>query len=121
LQILIPIGATTYQLVIGLTREARIVVGRLGIREFPAGTYVYTGSVRRGLEARVRRHLAQSKRLHWHIDHLLACHDARVIELRFSAEPECVLNRRTDGEIIMRGFGASDCRAGCGAHFKRMG
>lgn len=121
MQILIPTGATTYQLVIGLAREARIVVGRLGIREFPAGTYVYTGSARRGLEARVRRHLALSKRLHWHIDYFLACHDARVIELRFSAEPECVLNQRTAGEVIVRGFGATDCCAGCGAHLKRMG
>lgn len=114
-------GAATYQLIIELVRPARIEVGRLGVAEFPAGTYVYTGSARRGIAARVRRHLAKEKRLHWHIDYLLASAGARVVEVRLSHESECVLNQRTAGRIVLRGFGASDCRAGCGAHLKRIG
>lgn len=121
MQIVVPPGAGTYQLVIELARPARIVVGRLGAADFPAGIYVYTGSARRGVQARVRRHLAHDKPLHWHIDYLLACPDARVTTVRVSRLAECVLNQRTRGQIVLPGFGASDCRAGCGAHLKRIG
>lgn len=121
MQIVVPPGATTYQLIIELACPVRIDIGRLGTGDFPAGTFVYTGSALRGVEARVRRHLAGARRLHWHIDFLLACRHARVTEVRVSSEPECALNQRTGGEIVLRGFGASDCRAGCGAHLKRIG
>lgn len=113
--------AVSYQLIIELERPARIEIGRLGWARFPAGIYVYTGSARGGIEPRVRRHLAKTKRLHWHIDYLLASQQARVVEVRVSCEPECALNQGTPGEIVLRGFGASDCRAGCGAHLKRIG
>ena len=119
--IVVPPGATTYQLIIELAFLVRIQVGRLGIADFPAGMFVYTGSARRGVEARVRRHLTGARRLHCHIDYLLACGHARVTEVRFSSEPECLLNQRTNGQIVLRGFGASDCRAGCGAHLRRIG
>ena len=108
----------TYQIAIGLDRAARIAVGRLGEFAFPAGRYVYTGSAKRGLEARVRRHLSRAKRLHWHIDHLLAAPGARVLGVEVSDEPECALNQRTRGAIVVPGFGASDCRCGCGSHLK---
>ena len=121
MQIVVPPGATTYQLIIELTRPVRIRVGRLGLAHFPAGIYIYTGSAVRGVEARVRRHLASDKRLHWHVDYLLSCRDARVVDVRISSEPECALNQRGNGEMVVRGFGASDCRAGCGAHLKRIG
>lgn len=116
----IPPGAITYQLIIELARPARVVVGRLGEVSFPAGRYVYTGSARRGVEARVRRHLSPQKRLHWHIDYLLANPRARVVEIRTSSDAECAVNQRTHGDIVAAGFGASDCHSGCGAHLKRM-
>lgn len=120
MRIVVPPGAITYQLVVELAHATRIRVGRLGTTTFPAGTYIYTGSARRGVEARVRRHLAQRGRMHWHIDYLLASAQARVVEVRAFTDPECVVNQRTRGEIVLLGFGASDCRAGCGAHLKRM-
>jgi Uri superfamily endonuclease len=116
----IPPGAITYQLVIELRRPVCVAVGRLGEVSFPAGTYVYTGSARRGVEARVRRHVSPQKRLHWHIDYLLANPQARVVEIRTFFDEECVVNRRTSGDVVVPGFGASDCHAGCGAHLKRM-
>ena len=42
-----------------------------------------------------------------------------VLEVRRSTEPECVLNQRGYGEIVVPGFGASDCRMKCGSHLKR--
>ena len=109
----------TYQLVIRLARSVRVAVGRLGVFTFPAGMYVYTGSATRNLEARVQRHLAKEKKLRWHIDYLLTAPGVGVLEVRRSTEPECVLNQRGHGEIVVPGFGASDCRMKCGSHLKR--
>jgi Uri superfamily endonuclease len=111
----------TYQLLIRLAEPVRIRVGRLGSFEFPAGRYVYTGSARRNPEARIARHLSAVKRLHWHIDYLLAAPGADVAgTLRFG-ETECEVNGRTLGRILVPGFGASDCRAGCGSHLTFLG
>jgi len=111
----------TYQLLIGLARTTRLTVGRLGIFTFPAGRYVYTGSAKCNLEARIARHLRAEKNLRWHIDYLLAAPGARVSGVRRSKQGECVLHSRTPGAIPVPGFGASDCRAGCGSHLKYLG
>jgi Uri superfamily endonuclease len=111
----------TYQLEIALARAQHVRVGALGDFVFPAGCYVYTGSAVRNLEARIARHLSRDKRLRWHIDYLLAAPGARVTAVRRSTIAECVLNRRTRGGIIVPGFGAGDCRSGCGSHLKYLG
>lgn len=111
----------TYQLVIHLAAPRRLRIGRLGIFHFPAGRYLYTGSARRHLDARLARHLSRAKRLHWHIDYLLAARGARVIAVRRFAEPECARAGRTRGLVLVPGFGASDCTAGCGSHLKYLG
>jgi Uri superfamily endonuclease len=111
----------TYQLHIVLARSQWIGIGRLGRFQFPAGRYLYTGSARRNLTARVRRHLAKQKTLRWHIDYLLAKPQARVTTVELFAEGECRCNQQVNGELIVPGFGASDCRAGCGSHLKYLG
>lgn len=111
----------TYQLDIEIPHPITVQVGRLGRFDFPAGHYRYTGSARQALVARVRRHLSNKKKLRWHIDYLLKAKSARVVAVNLSAEPECVCNRRVAGSIIVPGFGASDCRAGCGSHLKFLG
>jgi len=108
----------SYQLEIELQRAVRCRIGRLGIFVFPKGRYVYTGSARRNVAARIARHLAKAKRRHWHIDYLLARPEARVRRALSFAAGECDVNRRTRGTIAVPGFGSSDCRAGCGAHLK---
>jgi Uri superfamily endonuclease len=116
-----PATPATYQLEIVLAAPARITIGRLGVYDFPAGRYIYTGSAKRNLDARVARHLRRDKRLHWHIDYLLAAPSARVAAVERFAEPECAVNARTAGKVQVPGFGASDCRAGCGSHLKYLG
>ena len=108
----------TYQLHIAIARPRILTIGRLGTFRFPAGRYVYTGSARRNLVARVRRHLSRDKKLRWHIDYLLAARGVRVVDVTLSSDGECAQNRRVVGEIIVPGFGASDCRAHCGSHLK---
>ena len=135
----------TYALVMALKSEAAIIVGRLGRSggtggeseiTFPAGYYVYFGSARGGLSARVGRHLKREKRFHWHIDYLLQF--AEVVEVWYSPEgaevewgerkevkgaggvrkKEClwcqVARGMPQGQILIPGFGSSDCR--CPAH-----
>jgi Uri superfamily endonuclease len=108
----------TYQLVIQVTRPLNLVVGRLGDVDIPVGTYVYTGSAKRHLEARIGRHLRKEKTLRWHIDYLLAAPGVAVTEVRRSSEDECALNQATPGVVPVHGFGASDCRRGCVSHLK---
>jgi len=112
-----------YLLIIRLRRGSRIRVGRLCEIEFRRGWYVYAGSALRGLRARVERHRRQAKRIHWHIDYLLACPAAQLVQcLIFPSanRMECRLNRHVlglDGAVVAaRGFGSTDCTEGCPAH-----
>jgi len=116
-----PDPAPSYQLLIDVAQPLRCTIGRLGEFDFPAGRYVYTGSATRNPDARIARHLRSDKRLHWHIDYLLAAPGVRVVAVERSRRGECALNRAVRGRIVVGGFGASDCRAGCGAHLKRLG
>ncbi|MCC6473630.1 MAG: GIY-YIG nuclease family protein [Burkholderiales bacterium] len=113
--------ARTYQLAIEVPVALQCVIGRLGEFGFPAGRYAYTGSAKRRLEARIARHLRQDKTLRWHIDYLLAAPGVRVVGVTRSRRAECALNAATPGRMLAPGFGASDCRAGCGAHLKYLG
>ncbi len=110
----------SYQLFIRVERPEKIVVGRLGKFTFPAGEYIYSGSARRGLCARVNRHLRSEKKLRWHIDYLLAAAAVTITKVRISTTNECQLVAESGGEIVVKGFGASDCCQGCGSHLRRQ-
>ena len=111
----------SYVLLIDLAESARLTVGRLGTFEFPPGLYFYCGSALNGLEARLRRHLRQDKKLHWHIDYLTAV--APVVRVLWTASEErwecrwaeVLMNRGCNA--VARGFGSSDCR--CSTHLLR--
>ncbi len=112
---------TTYQLFITLKRPVTVTIGRLGRFDLPVGEYIYTGSAKRNIEARIARHLRKEKRLRWHIDYLLTSPGADVTRVNRSQMDECRLNQQVEGEVIVKGFGASDCKAGCGSHLKYTG
>jgi Uri superfamily endonuclease len=111
----------SYQLMIEIRSPVRCPLGRLGVVDFSAGTYVYTGSARRNFEARLARHARATKTLRWHIDYLLAAPGVQIVKIVRSGQTECRLNRATPGVVLVPGFGASDCRAGCGSHLKYRG
>lgn len=117
----IPDDAITYQLVIELAQPCRVSPGRLGAHELAAGRYVYTGSARRHMAARLRRHLRRDKPLRWHIDWLLTVPPAEVVAIHLDPRPECEVNAATAGDRPIPGFGASDCRARCGSHLRYQG
>ena len=111
-----------YVLAAELKRSSRLEIGGLGRHSFPKGFYLYVGSAQRNLAHRLRRHLSEhpnGKKLHWHIDYLLA--HARVRYIWGFAGPkdwECRLSRYLTGldgvQIPLNGFGSSDCH--CKAH-----
>ena len=108
----------TYQLVIEVTEFLTLTVGKLGKFDFPTGHYVYTGSAKANLEARIARHLSKDKKLKWHIDYLLNASGVHVNQVTRSIENECSCNQNTPGNCLVAKFGASDCRYGCISHLK---
>ena len=108
----------SYQLTLKISEEISIRIGRLGVFNFPAGRYIYTGSAEKNIEQRIARHLRKEKKIHWHIDYLTTHRSVEIIEVRRSEEDECSLNQKTKGRITAPGFGASDCTKACGSHLK---
>lgn len=112
----------SYVLVLHLPEDRLLTIGRLGEFHFPAGHYLYFGSALNGLEGRIRRHLRQEKKLHWHIDYLAA--DADIYEVWWqegSEREECIWARKClamGGAVVAPGFGSSDCR--CATHLLRV-
>lgn len=90
---------------------------------FPAGLYLYVGSARRGLGARIERHRRQVKPPRWHIDYL-----ARHAPLLGAAVApwapgrECQLARAVmrflGARVVAPRFGSSDCD--CPAHLAHL-
>ena len=113
-----------YQLHISLSDMETVDVGRLGRYSFPKGKYIYTGSAKRGLNARIDRHKQNDKKLHWHIDYLLGAKSAKITKVEvfdYSSDGECALNQSIIGEHIVRGFGSSDCQNKCISHLVYIG
>lgn len=106
-----------YCLIICIDDENTIEIGkRLGEITFKKGYYVYVGSAMNSLPARIRRHLSDEKKLHWHIDYLLK--NAKITDVIYnesSKKIECELSKcleeKADG---IKGFGCSDCM--CESH-----
>ena len=116
-----------YTLVIELAEVTTLQIGMLGIQRFPEGYYTYTGSAlgerSTTLRNRVQRHLTQGKRKHWHIDYILEADVSRVKAVLFTETSdtiECTVSKaieRLKGvEIVVKGFGSSDCHRGCQSH-----
>lgn len=104
---------------LGLDRAQPIQAGRLPVRTFPPGTYVYVGRARRSLKARWSRHLRADKKTHWHIDYLTPHKRVRRVWTRPGCFDECgvaayLMSEIPGAEILAPGFGASDCR--CKGH-----
>ena len=117
----LPAAPGTYVLILRLDAPSRIVPGRLGPCDLPAGLYAYVGSAHGpgGLRARVARHLRRDKPRHWHIDALTAA--ARPVAIWTRATPErleCAWARTLAAlpgvTLPVAGFGSSDCA--CPAH-----
>lgn len=111
-----------YVLIIRLSRETDVAVGRLGNLHFPKSLYAYVGSAQTALEKRVERHLKREKRMFWHIDYLLQNPASKIVRIFYepaSRAEECKLAKQIEakGEAVAS-FGSSDCR--CKSHLFRI-
>jgi sugar fermentation stimulation protein A len=111
----------SYILLLHLTKDEKIKVGRLGVILFQKGWYLYTGSAKRNLKKRMARHMRKRKNLFWHIDYLREAADKCIpIPVRSSTPLECPMSKRL-GEIAdwsVPKFGSSDCH--CDTHLFGM-
>ena len=111
-----------YVLIISLSNEANVAVGKLGTLCFKEGFYVYVGSAQVALEKRIARHLRREKNVFWHVDYLLQNPSAKILKIftKYAGkDEECELAEMTAsrGEGF-EGFGCSDCR--CKSHLYRV-
>ena len=107
-------------MVIKISEDLKIRVGRLGEVSFKEGDYIYIGSAKGCLEARLRRHLKKDKKIYWHIDYLLKSKKTKILQIWIiDKKMECqtaeVFCQDPTTEIIKKGFGSSDCK--CLSHF----
>lgn len=116
-----------YTLLLLVSEEVSLTVGKLGKQNFPRGYYTYTGSAlgkgATSLKHRIARHRRKQKPRFWHIDYLLADENVSVeavIVAETNKKIECEVNSHIKGiegaEVPVEGFGASDCRKNCGSH-----
>lgn len=125
----LPAAPGAYALHLRLARPLELAVGRLGMKSFPAGEYLYLGSAcgPGGLRSRLGRHLQGEGKRRWHIDYLrLAAEVGGCIYVEADVltgalrPPECMWSQALAGlpeaAIPAPGFGAGDCRCGCRAH-----
>jgi Uri superfamily endonuclease len=110
----------SYQIHFILEKAVSLEIGKLGRFDFPPGKYVYTGSARKNMEARISRHFSKKKNLRWHIDYLIGPH-TKIIGVELFDEEECAVNQEAEGDILIPGFGATDCKNKCGSHLKYLG
>ncbi len=116
-----------YTLLLFLSKEITLEIGKLGNQKFPMGYYTYTGSaLGKGsniLKHRLSRHLRKEKRKFWHIDYLLANENVSieailVVETRKMMECEIntTIKSLNQAVVQVKGFGSSDCKNNCKTH-----
>jgi len=122
----------TYTLIVSVSSERSIEIGRIGVQKLSKGYYSYTGSaLGKGvlsLEGRISRHLEKNKKKIWHIDFLLADKDVEVISAliaptneRMECEINQYLQQKMNSKVPIPRFGSSDCKRGCKSHLLYLG
>jgi sugar fermentation stimulation protein A len=111
-------GAGNYLILLELAETRNIEIGALGKIRFNKGWYVYSGSARKNLSARISRHLRKErKKKHWHIDYLTPyAKTIKALPIMSYRNLECDLAADLEklGGAPMESFGSSDCR--CSSH-----
>jgi Uri superfamily endonuclease len=126
-----------YALVLSAAGRSTVKIGSKTF-DLEPGKYAYAGSALGpgGIECRVGRHIrrftqscAEGTRgeppvKHWHVDYLPPMMALVAVVAAESRERlECRLARalKATGAQAIKGFGATDCREGCGGHLLFLG
>lgn len=109
---------TLYSIHYELLSDQIITIGKLGTFTFHKGTYIYIGSAKRNIEARLNRHKKIDKLQKWHIDYLRPFVSISKIITYETSIGECNLAEKLrieeGGSFPIKGFGSSDCK--CTSH-----
>jgi Uri superfamily endonuclease len=114
-----------YQIRIKVSKNISLNIGALGLCSFHKGYYIYTGSALKNLYQRVDRHKRINKKMHWHIDYLLAHPSVQLIDVithPSEIREECFYNQQLinqGAEVPVKGFGSSDCKV-CLSHLLKV-
>ena len=107
-----------YLILLELSEPCTVEVGALGKISMEQGWYIYAGSARRNLSARIERHQRKTrKKKHWHIDYLTShAETIQAFPIVTFCNIECNLAAELEelGGRGINGFGCSDCR--CKSH-----
>ncbi len=109
-----------YVMLLQLSPSIQISTAKTGTFVLNPGFYTYCGSAKGpgGLQARIKRHFSQEKKLHWHIDHLTV-KAADMAAMAFPHATECdLVSALTNSGLFaapVSGFGSSDC-TNCSSH-----
>ncbi len=69
------------------------------------------------LDSRLKRHLSDEKKMHWHIDYLLKNDNSKILEIIFNCDKkvECDISQYLSAKTTgINDFGCSDCN--CESH-----
>jgi Uri superfamily endonuclease len=113
-----------YAILMAISQQILIDIGKLGSTNFHQGMYLYIGrgsGKSSSIQNRVKRHISIIKNKFWHIDYLTSNPkvDVKAAITAVTGEiTECqlaqTLLRDLKAEQTVRGFGSSDCR--CTGH-----
>jgi sugar fermentation stimulation protein A len=106
-----------YMVVLHIQDDKDISIGAKGSIHFPKGYYVYVGSAKQNLAARLARHQRKRKKMHWHIDYLRQEADVTaIIPIRTAddLEHELAGSVSSIAPWSIAGFGCTDCQ--CSSH-----
>ncbi|MDX1812356.1 MAG: GIY-YIG nuclease family protein [Gammaproteobacteria bacterium] len=119
---LLPADKGTYVLVSYCSHAQTLKVGKLGELKLKRGYYFYVGSAfgPGGLRARLKHHLVNAEKMHWHFDYLKQGLKIRAIWLsremtRYEHIWAEILQEFKSVSVPLNGVGATDCR--CISHF----
>ncbi len=109
--------AGDYMVVLYAADDQDIRIGSKGDMHFPKGYYVYVGSAKKNLAARLARHQRKRKKMHWHIDYLRQYAAViAVLPVRTADDLEHDLASAVGAvaQWQIPAFGCTDC--GCPSH-----
>lgn len=112
-----PIRITGAYLLLLFNRKGReIKIGKIGVRLFPRGYYLYIGSGMGNLLKRVFRHIRTRKKKKWHIDYITDKFKLKkALIFPSKRRRECEISQILAKNFsIIKNFGSSDCR--CRSH-----
>lgn len=109
--------AGDYMIILHLDTPTSLEIGSKGIKDFPAGYYIYVGSAKANLTKRIERHVRKRKKKHWHLDYFRnVCTVIATVPIRTQDDLECNIAKavETVADWHIEGFGCSDCA--CPSH-----